>query len=68
MSRLPDLRDFGLRFPDRMNLQELRWWRNHWKTHADLLAPKIRKQAMKQVHEIDKAIDRKTKPQKSHGS
>ena len=56
MSRLRAIRNFEGRFPDKMSLAELRKWRNHWKAHADLLAPKVRKLAMKRVFEIETAI------------
>jgi hypothetical protein len=53
---LKKLKDFEERFPDNMSLGELRKWRNYWKAHSDLLAPKIQKLAMKRVFEIESAI------------
>lgn len=58
MSRFRELDDFEKRFPD-MELDELRRWKTYWTTHAQILAPKIRKQAMKRVYLIEKAIARK---------
>ncbi len=58
MSQFRELKDFERRFKV-MNLEELRVWKKYWKEHANQLVPKIRKLAMKRVHEIDKAITKK---------
>lgn len=42
-----------------MEIDELRRWKAYWTQHAQRLAPKIRKQAMKRVYRIDRAIARK---------
>jgi hypothetical protein len=59
MPRSSKVRDFEQRF-DTMNIDELKRWHAHWIHHADGLVPKIRKQAMKRVYEIEKAIEQKT--------
>ena len=59
MSRFKALQDFERRF-DAMDVDELRQWKEYWTQQAQQLAPKIRKQAMKRVYEIEKAIERKT--------
>jgi hypothetical protein len=53
------LRDFERRF-DTMDVDELKRWKTYWTQHAQGLAPKIRKQAMKRVYEIEKAIEGKS--------
>ena len=53
------LRDFEKRF-DTMSVEELKRWKVYWTQHAQRLVPKIRKQAMKRVYEIEKAIERKS--------
>jgi len=53
------LRDFEKRF-DTMGVDELRRWRVYWTEHAQGLAPKVRKQAMKRVDEIEKAIQKQS--------
>ena len=58
MSRFPDHDEFEQRFAE-MDIGELRRWRAYWTTHAECLAPKVRKIAMKRVHRIDAAIARK---------
>jgi hypothetical protein len=59
MSRFRELEGFERRF-DKMDVDELRQWKKYWTHHAEQLAPKVRKQAMKRVREIEKAIERKT--------
>ena len=59
MSRFQALKDFERDF-DTMDVEQLRQWKKYWTEHAQQLAPKIRKQAMKRVHEIEKAIEQKT--------
>jgi hypothetical protein len=60
MSQFRDLRDFERRF-DSMEVAELKRWRTYWTRHAELLAPKVRKQAMKRVHEIERAIQARSR-------
>jgi hypothetical protein len=52
------LRDFERRF-DTMSVDELERWEIYWSQHAQGLAPKVRKQAMKRVYDIEKAIARR---------
>ena len=58
MSQFHQLKDFERRF-DTMAVDELRQWKEYWTRHAQQLAPKVRKQAMKRVHDIDRAIERR---------
>jgi hypothetical protein len=52
------LRDFEKRF-DTMGVEELKRWQVYWTQFAQgFLTPKVRKLAMKRVHEIKKAIER----------
>jgi hypothetical protein len=60
MSQFRELRDFERRF-DSMDVAELKRWKTYWTQHAQLLAPKVRKQAMKRIHEIDKAIQARSR-------
>jgi hypothetical protein len=53
------LRDFEKRF-DTMGVEELKRWQAYWTQHAQGLAPKVRKIAMKRVYEIEKAIERRS--------
>ncbi|HEX3988560.1 MAG TPA: hypothetical protein VHZ30_03955 [Verrucomicrobiae bacterium] len=53
------MQDFERRF-DVMTVSELKRWKTYWTQHAQGLAPKIRKQAMKRVFEIEKAIEQRT--------
>ncbi|GAB3031858.1 hypothetical protein GCM10027285_13330 [Oleiagrimonas citrea] len=55
MSRFRELDDFNRRF-DSMEVDELKRWKKYWTQHAQHLGPKVRKDAMKRVHRIDKAI------------
>lgn len=59
MSQFHELRDFERRF-ETMDVDELKRWRIYWAEYAQNFAPKIRKLAMKRVHEIDRAIERKS--------
>lgn len=43
-----------------MDVAELKWWAIYWTNHAQGLTPKVRKQAMKRVYEIEKRIIRKS--------
>ena len=53
------LRDFEKRF-DTMGVEELKRWQVYWTQHAQGLAPKVRKLAMKRVHDIERAIERRS--------
>ena len=55
MGTFKQLEDFEKRF-DAMDALELARWRAYWVAHAQNLAPKVRKEAMRRVHRIDKAI------------
>ena len=55
MGKFKQLEDFEKRF-DSMDVAELERWRAYWVAHAQNLAPKVRKEAMRRVHRIDKAI------------
>ena len=59
MAKFRESREFEQRF-DKMGVDELKRWKKYWTQHAQLLAPKVKKQAMKRVYEIEKAIDRRT--------
>lgn len=58
MRQFRELIDFERRF-DEMEVAELEHWKDYWTRHAQGLAPKIRRQAMKRVYTIEKAIERK---------
>ena len=60
MAYFYQLRDFESRF-EAMNVAELKRWKIYWTQHAQRLAPKIRKQALKRVYEIEKAIECRSK-------
>jgi hypothetical protein len=60
MSRFRQLEDFERRF-NAMGVEELKRWKTYWTWHAQRLAPKIQKLAMKRVHKIEKAITQRTK-------
>jgi hypothetical protein len=55
MTRFKALDEFESRFAS-MGVPELERWREYWVQHAQLLAPKVRKEALRRVHKIDKAI------------
>lgn len=59
MSRFKKLQDYKKRF-DTMDVAELKDWRDYWTYHAQQLAPKVRKQALKRIREIDEAIEHLT--------
>ena len=59
MAFFSKLRDFEKRF-DTMGVDELKRWLVYWTQHVQGLAPKVRKQAMKRVYEIEKSIQRKS--------
>jgi hypothetical protein len=54
------LRDFEKRF-DSMEVEELQRWQVYWTQHAQGLAPKMRKIAMKRVHQVERAIELKSR-------
>lgn len=58
MGKFHELEEFESRF-DSMDVQELERWRWYWTRHAQRLAPKARKQAMKRIYDIEKAIEQK---------
>lgn len=55
MGKFRQLEEFEERFTS-MDAAELCRWRAYWIAHAQNLAPKVRKEAMRRVHQIDKAI------------
>ncbi len=55
MAHFRQLRDFESRF-DMMSVDELKQWKTYWAQHAQGLAPKVRKLAMKRVYAIENAI------------
>jgi hypothetical protein len=59
MSSFAKLQEFEKRFP-KMDTAELKRWAEYWNQHAQGLRPKIRKQAMKRVYEIEKVIRQKS--------
>lgn len=59
MSRFKKLQEFEEHF-DKLSVEELDRWKKYWTQHADGLQPKIRKQAMKRVYDIDKAIQKRS--------
>jgi hypothetical protein len=59
VSRNQKINEFERNFEE-MEVKELRRWKSYWTYHAEQLAPKVRKQAMKRVYEIDKVIERKS--------
>jgi len=59
MSRFQTLNDFERRF-ETMGVEELKQWKTYWTQHAQGLAPKVRKQAMKRVYDIEKAIEQRS--------
>ena len=59
MSRFKTLVDFERRF-DTMGVDELARWKEYWTRHAQQLAPKVRRQAIKRVYAIDRAIEQRT--------
>jgi hypothetical protein len=60
MSRFKPLKEFERRF-DTMSVEELKRWKAYWTDHAQRLAPKIQKLAMKRVHEIENVIKQRAK-------
>lgn len=60
MVQFNELRDFERRF-ETMSVAELKNWKIYWTKHAQQLASKIRKSAMKRVHKIERVIELKTR-------
>jgi hypothetical protein len=58
MGKFHELEEFERTF-DAMGVGELKWWKWYWTRHAEQLSPKVRKQAMKKVYDIEKAIEQK---------
>jgi hypothetical protein len=59
MTNFHQLQDFERRF-DTMTVDELKRWKKYRTQHAQGLGPKVRKQAMKRVYDIEKAIRRRS--------
>lgn len=57
MSTFHELKEFESRF-DSMDVEELERWKWYWTRHAQLLRGKARKEAMKRVYDIEKAIEK----------
>ena len=55
MGTFRELEEFEERF-EAMDVHELAQWQAYWMQHARNLAPRVRKEAMRRVHRIDKAI------------
>lgn len=55
MTRFKELEEFESRF-ESMSIDELWRWKKYWTEHTQYLALKVRRQAMKRVHKIDKKI------------
>jgi hypothetical protein len=58
MGTFHELEEFERNF-DTMGVAELERWKWYWTRHAQQLAPKIRRQAMRRVHAIEKEIERR---------
>lgn len=58
MGKFHGLEEYERRF-DAMDVAELERWKWYWTRHANQLAPRARKPAMKRVYEIEKAIEQK---------
>ncbi len=58
MGTFRELEEFERNF-DSMDVAELERWKSYWTRHAQQLAPKVRKLAMKRVYDIEKAIEQK---------
>lgn len=61
MGKFRELAEYESRF-DAMDVAELEVWKWYWTRHANQLAPKARKLAMKRVYDIEKAIEQKGGP------
>jgi hypothetical protein len=62
MANFQELRDFDRRF-DTMSVDELERWKRYWTQHAQGLVPQVRKQAMKRVYDIERAIQQRSQVQ-----
>ena len=62
MGKFRELEDFEGRF-EAMDVSELRRWKDYWTQYAQRFAPKIRKEAMRRVHRIDKTIGQRLSEQ-----
>lgn len=58
MTRFSKLEEFENNF-ESMDVRELQRWKDYWTKHAEQLQPKVRKEAMRRVHKIEKAIRRR---------
>ena len=58
MGTFHELEEFERNF-EAMDVAELERWKTYWTRHAQQLAPKVRKLAMKRVYDIEKAIEQK---------
>jgi hypothetical protein len=58
MGKFHELEEFERTF-DSMSVGLLEWWKWYWTRHAHQLAPKDRKQSLKRVRDIEKAIEQK---------
>ena len=58
MTRFSKLEEFENDF-ESMDVRELQRWKDYWTKHAEQLQAKVRKEAMKRVHKIEKAIQRR---------
>jgi hypothetical protein len=62
MGKFRENEEFKTRF-ESMDVEELRRWKVYWTQHARHLQPNIRKEAMKRVVEIDRAIHQRLSDQ-----
>jgi hypothetical protein len=58
MGKFHELEEFESAF-DAMGVGALKWWKWYWTRHAEGLTARFRKQAMKRVRDIEKAIEQK---------
>ena len=58
MGTFRQLEDFEKRFKV-MGVPELLQWKDYWTQHAQNSAPRVRKEAMRRVHRIDKAVQQR---------
>jgi hypothetical protein len=58
MGKFHELEEFESTF-DTMGVGLLECWKGYWTRHAQQLSPKARKQSLKRVRDIEKAIERK---------
>ncbi len=62
MAKFKELREFESGF-ETMSVDELKRWKVYWTQHALRLAPPVQKQAMKRVHDIERAIQQRSQQQ-----